>query len=99
MEFNIGSGREDWPPMGEHVGPDVVWLTDREEPWSRGLALDGTLDGTDKTEVCITVEVADAVEWWDFVCADGIHPRWQRRLEEGRAPATWRNVVGRSRWR
>ena len=89
-ESNIGSGRSDWPPFGSHVGPDVVWLTDEPEPDSQALALT-TIDGSDKTEVRITVSLADdEVMWWpDFAKQHGIHRQWRRALELGRDPQSW----------
>jgi hypothetical protein len=88
-ESNIGSGRPDLPPCGDHVGPDVVWLTDRQEPDARGLALDLQIDGTDKTGVRITVEVPDAEHWPAFATAYGMNATWRRAMEEDRAPQTW----------
>jgi hypothetical protein len=97
-ESNIGSGRPDWPPYGEHAGPDVVWLTNEPEPDKVGLGV-GTVDGSDETLVRITVDIADGdVMWWpDFRTLHGIHPRWRRALEKGRNPDSWwvvsRNIV------
>ena len=36
-ESNIGSGSPDLEPYGEHIGPDVVWLTDKATPGANGL--------------------------------------------------------------
>lgn len=91
-ESNIGSPHPDWPPCGEHVGPDVVWLTDVDTIGNgAGLALDGSLDGTDKTAVRIEVDVPDAdVTWWpDFARAHGMHRNWRRVIERGRDPESW----------
>jgi hypothetical protein len=52
------SRRHDWPPFGEHVGPDVVWRTDSDEPNARALAIEGT-DRTDKTAMRRTVDVPE----------------------------------------
>jgi hypothetical protein len=74
-ESNIGSPYEDWLPFGDHVGPDVVWLTSHGEP--AGNALEGLMiavddDGNvtdsweetppiefDKSRLRITVELPD----------------------------------------
>lgn len=90
-ESNIGSPNPAWVPYGEHVGPDVVWLTDVPRPRAKAIALDVTLDGTDKTAVRITVDVdAEDLTWWpDFRRRHGIHREWRRHLERGRDPDSW----------
>lgn len=90
-ESNIGSNRPDIRPYGEHVGPDVVWLTDVGVVSARGAGLDRTPDGTDKTAVRITVDVPDhEVIWWpDFAVEHGMHKAWRRALERGRDPRSW----------
>jgi len=90
-ESNIGSGHPDWRPYGEHIGPDVVWLTDDQSPDGRALALDLQIDGTDKMAVRITVDVDEADVWWwpDFALHHGAHRKWRRLLGQGRAPESW----------
>jgi len=91
-ESNIGSGRPDWPPSGEHVGPDVVWLTDALETTAKALGVESVqYDGTDKMAVRITVKVPDAeVSWWpDFAREHGIHRQWRRLMERGRDADSW----------
>lgn len=69
-----------------------MWLTDVDTIGNgAGLALDGSLDGTDKTAVRIEVDVPDAdVTWWpDFARAHGMHRNWRRVIERGRDPESW----------
>lgn len=77
-------------PTREHAGPDVVWLTDEDEPDADALAI-RTVDGTDKTAVRITVDLDDsAVVWWpDFASAHEFNRRWRRALERGHDPESW----------
>ena len=86
-ESNIGSVNELWKPFGEHVGPDVVWLTDMPEITAKGCGLNGSR--LDKTEIRITVEVADAISWPAFAAKHGINKKWYRALGSGRRPETW----------
>ena len=104
-ESNIGSARPDWPPMGDRVGPDVVWLTDQPAPNARALALQkppahvlAALEAQGnrarwepKTQVRIRLDLQDgeAEPWRTFCTRHGIHRQWRRALERGRAPATW----------
>lgn len=83
-ESNIGSGRPDWPPYGEHVGPDVVWLTSSRSPKRQGL-------NDPKTVIRFTVEpAADAVHrWLDWSRQYGINAQWAAVLESGMNAASW----------
>ncbi len=96
-ESNIGSPWPDSPPYGEHVGPDVVWLTDVEASSAVALGVGSgvrglnSLDGTNKREVRVTVDVPDVdVTWWpDFARAHGMNPKWRRRFEHGDPESRW----------
>lgn len=78
-ESNIGSpegrGTRAMPPVGEHVGPDVVWLTTRDAPEQCGIVSSGMAL---KAGVRVTVDVADAdvSHWPAWAKAQGIHPDW-----------------------
>lgn len=110
-ESNIGSPSRIQPPFGEHVGPDVVWLTSSPEPEGHGLegakAVSGygtAGDDVDKSEIRITVEIpdSDAEHWPEFAVAHGIHPEWRRALEKGHRAESWyvcRRPIPRSEWR
>jgi len=64
----------------EHFAPDVVWLTDlrtRRQRWMDGSAVD-------KGEVCIVVEVADAMPWLEWAQQyGGVEDWWVNALTEG----------------
>ena len=84
-ESNVGSGSPLMPPTGQHVGPDVVWLTSSVS--GDGCGLDGGL--SDKTELRFVVEVPDAVRWVDWAPAAQMHPRWRRALSRGQDVSSW----------
>lgn len=96
-ESNIGSPRPDWPPTGEHHGPDVVWLTTepKRTAASHGLDRSETTDDiatvADKTAVRIKVQVPDdeAFYWPDWARDQGIDDRWFDLLGRGRRPDLW----------
>ena len=101
-ESNIGSpppppGAPMWPPCGAHVGPDVVWLTRREEPSRNGMAVSSDVIpelarppiDLDKSHVRLTVEVPDAQHWPEWAKAHGIHPKWYRVLATNLSPESW----------
>lgn len=75
-ESNIGSGRRDWRPFGEHVGPDVVWLTDDPDP-DEDQSFRGSL--LNKTAVRLDVDV-DAIKWTTWGPAKRMHRDWRRAL-------------------
>ncbi len=85
-ESNIGSGNPRLKPYGEHVGPDVVWLTDLSDPTPQSCGLVGIRD---KTRLRITVKISDAKKWPDFAAAHGINKRWYRLLGRGGRPQCW----------
>jgi hypothetical protein len=85
-ESNIGSGFPDMKPFGEHVGPDVVWLTTSEYA-SVGQGLSGSIH--DKTAARIVVDVDDAEPWERWCKHQGINPRWRRLLEKNTYPHQW----------
>ena len=63
-ESNIGSPLPRLKPFGEHVGPDVVWLTDCPNLDRGDHGLSGS--AADKSAVRITVEIDDAMPWAKF---------------------------------
>lgn len=91
-ESNIGSGRPDMPPFGEHVGHDVVWLTTRESPKRNGLehppgALVHHAKATgrpaiewDKTRIRITVDLPanEVARWSVWSKRYRMHPKWRK---------------------
>jgi hypothetical protein len=102
-ESNIGSGRPDMPPFGEHVGPDVVWLTTRESPKRNGLehppgALVHHAKATgrpaiewDKTRIRITVDLPanEVARWSVWSKRYRMHPKWRKAMETGNAAGSW----------
>ena len=96
-ESNVGSISPWLPPYGEHVGPDVVWLTDTTS--SRGLALEPPLhvyepherdaatafcqaEGTfDKKAVRLTVELPE----------DECH-QWRRWVKRYDMNPEWKRI-------
>lgn len=78
-------------PYGERYAPDVVWLTSDPAPAPSDIALEGTLDGTDKTSIRLTLLLPfeDVLEGGDFAERYRIHPKWKAALERGRAARTW----------
>lgn len=92
-ESNIGSPVPEWPPTGEHVGPDVVWFTLQDEPSDVGLdSARATIPKGGVRMVC-DVPDADCRHWPEWARGYGIHPDWYRHV--GRAagqesnPDTW----------
>jgi hypothetical protein len=91
-ESNIGCRPEDalrhgLHPVGEHVGPDVVWLTDLDT-----AAQTGVLGGpARKGGVKVTVEVPDAEvhPWSEWAFDHGIHPTWYESLGRHNRPDRW----------
>lgn len=98
-ESNIGSGRKDWLPYGEHVGPDVVWLTSSPYVSGSGVELDpmGVLDRgpemieVDPTRIRITVDLPEneVHRWTPWSRQHRMNPKWRRVLEEGMKPQDW----------
>lgn len=90
-ESNVGSGNPKWKPYGERYAPDVVWLTSDPSPAPSDVALEGTVDGTDKTAIRLTLALPpeEVLAWRDFAEHHGINPKWKALLERGRAPWTW----------
>ena len=95
-ESNIGSGVPEHDPYGEHVGPDVVWLTTSENPGHKqGLTTSADTGWPDKTEIRFTVDVPDALHWPKWSRSQGIDKRWARCLETDHYPEQWFVVVRR----
>jgi len=95
-ESNIGSGRPDWQPFGEHVGPDVVWLTSHDEASGHGLenvfrSHPNFPIETDKTRVRITVDLPDneLQRWGTFSKQYRMHPKWRRVIEHNMRHSSW----------
>lgn len=101
-ESNIGSPFPQWPPTGEHVGPDVVWLTSEPSPGKSAAGLRYTVEQAkairaagysvpDKTQIRLTIEVPDEepLRWRDFAREHGINRKWKRALEKDARPDTW----------
>lgn len=81
-ESNVGSVSENMPPMGEGLGPDVVWLIDSpDRPANNRNKINHGLFGTlgDKTAVRIEVEVP-AIRWYDWAPAQQMNPTWKELL-------------------
>jgi hypothetical protein len=76
-ESNIGSPFKEWLPYGEHVGPDVVWLTESKEKLDNGL-IGGAVD---KQKIRFEIEIENAIRWRDFANQYKINPKWYRRLD------------------
>ena len=82
-DSHIGSSHEAMLPMGERLGPDVVWLLDdpvrpvnkASDPRNHGLF--GTV--IDKTAIRITVNVL-AVSWLKWLPAEAMNPLWRDML-------------------
>lgn len=98
-ESNIGSSSRHWKPYGEHVGPDVVWLTEVSD-LKAGHGLDcGVLN---KLEIRFTVK-ASAIHWPSFAAIYGINKSWYRALNRkggGSAKKWWvsHDVIPASDW-
>ncbi len=102
-ESNIGSGDPELQPYGEHLGPDVVWLTDSQS--GEGCALDycpavmaelqSEMDlpaaALDKRNVRLTCELPDEEwhHWPEWAGVHGINPHWQRIVERDQRPWSW----------
>lgn len=79
-ESNVGSISPFMAPMGEHVGPEVVWLLDdpSADLHDHGLA-GGIVDkGAIRFEVCVP-----ATRWKDWAPAAQMHPAWRKGLVRG----------------
>lgn len=84
-------------PHGEHFGPDVVWLTLAAYPHPpMALGLDNS--AVDKTEVRVTVEVDDALEYLPWVKREGINRSWLHALTKRRDPGSWFVVLREVPW-
>lgn len=79
-ESNIGSPSLEMLPYGEHIGPDVVWLTDVPDV-RNGHGLNTGLSGLRKTAVRFSVMVSDAIPWAKFAHDHGINRRWFAALD------------------
>jgi hypothetical protein len=103
-ESHIGSADPKMLPCGEHVGPDVVWLTTKSTATANGVdrllvtlkqksvQLGCPMIALDKTQVRLTVEIPDdeVHSWPEWAKAHGIHGRWQMTREKNQAPWCWR---------
>ena len=82
-ESNVGTprpppGMDRLPPVGEHLGPDVVWMLDTPEiTHPHGLV--NALTGTAKTRVRFTVDV-DATRWTSWPPARRMNPQWRAAM-------------------
>ena len=91
-ESNIGappegdSRRKGVKPVGDHVGPDVVWLTSLTNPISAGI---DALPGTQVIRVVVDVPAEEVSRWPAWSKGRGIDPRWYRSLAKGRYPDGW----------
>lgn len=84
-ESNIGSPSSKLPPCGEHVGPNVVWLTNQAiVGQGHGLEpgpLNPTTAAFDKFRLRFTVET-EAMPWRIFAQQHGINRRWYQALDQ-----------------
>ena len=73
-------------PIGEHVGPDVVWFTSNPSP--AGCGLEGSQG---KGLIRIQVELPDQElhHWQEWAHDQGIDKRWYDLLAQGRRDAEW----------
>jgi len=106
-ESNIGAPEgKGMEPCGEHHGPDVVWLTDKDsttcnrDTLRAGLKLVSVMPvpaQIDKSVIRFMVEVPDdeVVTWEPFAKEHGIHSRWKRTLEKNYARPRWWFLVQR----
>ncbi len=102
-ESNIGSPTPDMPPFGEHVGPDVVWLMDEEDPFAHDHGLAGSFHN--KRAVRIEVDVP-AILWLAWEPAMRMNPVWRGAFMHsgGGSPAyhhwyVWPAPIKRGRWK
>ena len=84
-------------PIGEHVGPDVVWLTDLADASQTGVV---ETPPASKGAVRVTVEVpaADAQPWPTWARSQGIHELWLASIGQGNAPDRWWVVAREIDW-
>lgn len=78
-ESNVGSAVPGMDPFGTHVGPDVVWLLDVEDPYEYGHGLIGAGQfppREDKRAVRIEVDVP-AILWLAWAPALRSNPAWR----------------------
>lgn len=81
-ESNIGSPSLEMRPYGEHVGPDVVWLTDVPNVRNgHGLAMPDA-SYPSKYAVRFSLNVPDAIPWAKFASDHGINRRWYDLLNK-----------------
>ena len=89
-ESNIGApdfGRtrtEGWQPVGDHIGPDVVWLTDLENAALAGITTDSSYKGA--IRVVVQVPDSDVQHWPPWAEKHGIDPGWYAALSAGCEP-------------
>lgn len=95
-ESNVGSGRKDWQPFGEHVGPDVVWLTTREIPTRNGVDLPAVVGReldipNQKWRVRLTLQLPEeeVYQWTRWSKKQRMNPKWRRAIEDGMSFQSW----------
>jgi hypothetical protein len=89
-ESNIGSPIAGWPPYGQHVGPDVVWLSSAANI-VKGLGIIGFTGDFDKTGVRITVDLPDneVVKWTKWPYRRRMNKHWRKVMEQDQLPELW----------
>ena len=76
---------------GARIGtaPNVVWLTDMEEPDAQALGLTSVMLDCDRTEFRFEVTGPRIRPWGEWADENGVNPRCRQMLEEGRDPSHW----------
>lgn len=91
-ESNVGSGRRDRPPHGEHVGPDVVWLFDTATPAEDtilGDAPDQPIMDKRLVRIGVRLPEGDAIRWRHWPPRGVMHPKWRRVFEDHASTYNW----------
>ena len=92
-ESNIGapdspdSRRKGVEPVGDHVGPDVVWLSSLRNPLHAGIHAGSGTDGV--VRVVVDVPADEVAAWPAWSKAHGIDRRWYRVLGRDTYPDSW----------
>jgi hypothetical protein len=74
-------------PLGHHVGPDVVWLTDLDDAHSAGIT--GGPGAKGAIKVMVDVPDVDLHRWPKWARSHRIDERWYEALARGHDPSHW----------
>lgn len=102
-ESNIGapdspdSRRKGVEPVGDHVGPDVVWLSSLQNPLHSGIHT--SRGGPSVIRVVVDLPDDEVEPWPAWSKTQGIDRRWYRVVAKDTYPDSWYVVERPVPWR